>query len=100
MAADGETSDVVHDVSARQFILNIDGSDDPAQAFYQIDAEGRLVMTHTEVPFAASGRGIGSRLARGIFEIARRDGLQLVLRCPFLGGWFARHPEYGDVVAG
>lgn len=100
MTTEDEASDVVHDVSARRFILNIDGSDDPAQAFYRIDAEGRYVMTHTEVPFAASGQGIGSRLAKGIFEMARRDGLQLVLRCPFLGAWFARHPEYGDVVAG
>ncbi|AKM12176.1 GNAT family N-acetyltransferase [Croceicoccus naphthovorans] len=91
---------VRHEPGASRFILNIDGSDDSAIAWYQTDPEGNLLMTHTEVPFAASGQGIGSRLARGLFDIARKDGLRLVLRCPFLGQWFARHPEYSDVVAG
>lgn len=91
---------VLHDTAGHKFVLAIDGSDDPAQAFYRVEPGGELAMIHTEVPFAASGQGIGSQLARGIFEIARRDGLRLVLRCPFLGEWYARHPEYGDVVSG
>lgn len=100
MTTDKMAGEVWHDPSRKRFVLEVEGSDDPAQAYYQIDAEGRLVMTHTEVPFAASGQGIGSRLAKGIFEIARGESLRLVLRCPFLGAWFARHPDYGDVVAG
>ena len=93
-------SELTHDLAAHRFVLPIDGSEEPAVAYYQVDQEGRLVITHTEVPYAASGQGIGSRLARAIFETARRDGVRLVLRCPFLGHWYARHPEYGDVVAG
>ncbi len=91
---------VQHDPGQKRFTLDIEGSEEPAIAWYQIDPEGTLVMTHTEVPFAASGQGVGSRLARGLFDIARKEGLRLVLRCPFLGRWYARHPEYSDVVAG
>ena len=101
MTEDGIAIDgVIHDPAGRRFVLAIPDSDDPAVAYYQTDPDGRLVLTHTEVPFAASGQGIGSRLAEGVFGHARRDGLRLVLRCPFMGAWFARHPDFSDVVDG
>lgn len=93
-------ADVMHDSAKRRFALAIDGSDDPALAFYALDDNGHRVLTHTEVPFAYSGQGIASRLARGVFDDARQSGVKLVLKCPFMAGWFARHPEYADVVAG
>lgn len=93
-------ADVMHDSEKRRFALAIEGSDDPALAFYAIDGDGHRVLTHTEVPFAYSGQGIGSRLARGVFADARQNGVKLVLKCPFMADWFARHPDYADVVAG
>jgi predicted GNAT family acetyltransferase len=55
-------------------------------------------MVHTEVPDAYAGQGLASALGR--VSIAREQGFKLVLRCSFLEAWYARHPEYGDVVAG
>ena len=40
---DQEPGQVVHVPSMRRFMLEIKGSDDPAQAFYQNDAEGGFV---------------------------------------------------------
>lgn len=93
-------SDVIHNVAQHRFELGIEGSDDLALAFYQMDENGHRVLTHTEVPYEFSGQGIASSLARGVFDDARSNGVKLILKCPFMAGWFARHPEYADVVAG
>jgi predicted GNAT family acetyltransferase len=92
--------EVVHNRPQHRFELGIEGSDAFATAWYRDDADGHRVLTHTEVPAEFSGRGIGSRLARAVFDEARASGIKLVLKCPFMAAWFARHPEYGDVVAG
>jgi len=90
---------VVHNAARHRFELPISG-ETIAAAYYRLDEEGRYVLTHTEVPSEYAGQGIGSRLARGLFELARANGYRLVLRCPFLQVWYARHAEYGDVVDG
>ncbi|MCW4460843.1 N-acetyltransferase [Sphingomonas sp. BT-65] len=82
-----------------RFELAIEGSDEPAVAYYQVDGD-RLTLTHTEVPQAFAGRGIGSELARGVFDAIRASGRKAVLRCRFMGGFYARHPEYADIVDG
>lgn len=91
---------VTHDPDRHVYALAIEGSEDKALAFYQIDDNGHRVLTHTEVPYEFSGRGLASQLARFVFDDARQSGAKLVLKCPFMTGWFARHPEYADVVTG
>lgn len=93
-------AEVIHNTAKHRFELGIEGSDDLALAFYQIDDNGHRVLTHTEVPYEFSGQGIASGLARGVFDDAREHKVKLVLKCPFMAGWFARHPDYADVVAG
>ncbi len=60
----------------------------------------RIVLVHTEVPQALSGQGVGSRLAKGAFELIRTSGRKAVLRCEFIRGWIVKHPEYDDLVDG
>ncbi|MBJ7500427.1 MAG: N-acetyltransferase [Sphingopyxis sp.] len=93
-------AEVIHERDAHRYRLAIDGSDDAALAYYRIDDNGHRVLTHTEVPYEFSGRGLASELARAVFDDARESGAKLVLQCPFMAGWYARHPEYRDVVAG
>ena len=61
---------------------------------------GECRLIHTEVPFQYSGQGLGSQLARGVFDTVRARGGKIVLRCSFMGRFFARHPEYSDIVSG
>lgn len=65
---------------------------------YRQDASGAYHLLHAEVPPAFEGRGIGGALAKGVFELARAQGLKLVPRCSFMVAWAARHREYGDVL--
>ncbi len=91
-------AEVTENIPLHRFELPL-GDGVMALAFYTID-DGRLVLTHTEVPAEFSGQGVGTRLARGTFELLRQSGRKAVLKCPFMGHFFATHPEYADIVGG
>jgi len=89
------TSSVHDNIPGRRFELEID--DAVAKAFYV--RKGNVVtFTHTEVPAAVAGHGVGSRLARGALEMVRAAGEKVVARCPFIASWMARHPEFNDLL--
>jgi predicted GNAT family acetyltransferase len=63
------------------------------------DAGRRITLVHTEIEPGHEGAGLGSTLARGVLDDARRRGLEVVPRCPFIAGFIARHAgEYLDLV--
>jgi len=70
-----------------------------AAAYYRIE-DGRVALIHTEVPAEFSGQGVASQLAAGTFELLRESGRKAILKCPFMARYFAKHPEYADVVEG
>ena len=59
---------------------------------------GLITFTHTEVDDAYEGEGVGSTLARFALDDARRRGLAVEPRCPFIASWIERHPDYRDLV--
>ena len=81
-----------------RFELPIGGTHEVAAAYYRIDGD-KVVLTHTIVPERFSGQGLGSKLAHGTFEAIRSSGRTAVLLCPFMAAYYARHPEYADIVA-
>jgi predicted GNAT family acetyltransferase len=89
--------DVVENAARNRFELSLD--DGTAFVEYRRDG-GLIVLEHTEVPSQFAGKGVGSRLARGVFDRLRASGGKAVVRCEFLQGWVAKHPEYADIVAG
>ncbi|MFH5926883.1 GNAT family N-acetyltransferase [Roseomonas xinghualingensis] len=60
----------------------------------------RIVLTHTEVPEALSGQGVGSRLIQGALRIIRAEGLRVVAQCSFVAAYIERHGEERDLLAG
>jgi uncharacterized protein len=82
-----------------------------AEHRYELDAEGQLAIaeyrlrpgrisfTHTEVPDALEGRGIGKRLVKGALADARAHGLKVVPICPFVKHYIETHPEEQDLLA-
>ena len=81
--------------------------DNPAQSRYEMDTEhglaiavysrqgDRAIFTHTEVPRADEGKGLGSQLVRAALDDTRRQGLAIVAACSFVAAFLQRHPEYG-----
>ena len=88
------SDEVRNNTALHRFELDADGH--IAVAYYHL-AQGVITFTHTEVPPALSGRGIGSKLARGALEAARAQGLKVVAKCPFISAYIGKHPEFGDL---
>jgi len=78
-----------------RFELDADGG--TAVMYYRLDPGG-ITLTHTEVPPALEGHGIGSALVRGVLDLARTRGLKVVVKCPFVAAYMGRHPEYNDLL--
>lgn len=64
---------------------------------YNLQA-GVIAFTHTGVPPALEGQGIGSQLARAGLEFAREQQLKVRPFCWFIAGYIERHPEYQDLL--
>jgi predicted GNAT family acetyltransferase len=89
-------SDVRHNPALSRFELDL--AEGTAVAVYRL-ADGVMTFTHTETPPRMRGQGIASRLIRGALEQARAMGVRVVPRCPFVGQYIARHPEFRDLLA-
>ncbi len=68
-------------------------------AEYQRTPRG-ITFTHTKVDDRFESHGLGSRLAEVALDDARREGLAVTPRCPFIAEFIETHPEYSDLVAG
>lgn len=91
-------SAVTDNPAEHRFELSIDGS--AIAASYYSFAGDRLILTHTVVPQQFAGQGIGSQLARGVFDAIRASGREVILQCPFMAAYYERHSEYSDIVYG
>jgi uncharacterized protein len=89
---------VVDNPAKHRFELDV--GDGVAVAYYRTDESGRLVLTHTEVPQELSGRGLGSKLATGVFEELKAKGSRVVAKCPFMAGFAAKRPDYAAMLDG
>jgi len=89
-------SEVRNNAALNRFELDVDGG--VAVAYYRA-APGRITVTHTEVPSAVRGRGVGSTLVKGALELARAQGLKVASRCPFVSAYLGKHPEFSDLLA-
>lgn len=59
---------------------------------------GTIVFTHTQVPSAHEGQGIGTALIRSALNFARERGLKVVPICPFFAAYLEKHPEERDLL--
>lgn len=96
-APPGDQAVVVDNPARSRFELDL--GEAAAFASYKLDGD-RITLLHTEVPQELSGRGIGSRLAKGVFEALRERGLGIVAKCPFMASYATRHPEYARLLVG
>ncbi|MEO6264281.1 MAG: GNAT family N-acetyltransferase [Luteimonas sp.] len=88
--------DVRHDPEHQRFAADVDGVE--AHLDYQLRADA-IRITHTDVPAAISGRGIGGELMRVALDHARAAGLKVTPACSYARTYFDRHPQYADLLA-
>lgn len=56
------------------------------------------LLAHTEVPEGLRGQGLGTILAKHALAEARKAGVKVTVKCPFVTSWLRRHHEYDDIV--
>ena len=86
---------VLDNPSAKQYEAGVEGS---LSRIEYIKAQDKIYLTHTEVPQALEGKGIGSALVLKVLEDIEAKGLTLVPLCPFVALYLKRHPEWKRLV--
>lgn len=86
---------VTNNPGKHRFETTVDGH--TAIAEYNL-IQGGIVFTHTEVPQALEGRGIGSALIRTGLAHARDNRLLVMPTCPFFAAYMKKHAETHDLV--
>ena len=97
MTHDALTPDVHHDPDARRLHTRVEGHE--AELRYSL-RDGRMVIDHTGVPDAISGRGIAGILVKAALDLARARGWRVVPACSYSAAYVQRHPEYADLIEG
>jgi predicted GNAT family acetyltransferase len=87
---------VIDNTAEHRFELDQDGH--KAIAEYRL-SDGEIVFTHTLVPPALEGKGVGSALVAGALDQVRRKGLRVVPRCAFVRHYIETHPDTHDLLA-
>ena len=86
---------VIHDVERKQFEIHIDSQ--IAELAYYLNGN-TIIFTHTGVPSALEGQGIGSKLVKTGLQYARDNNLKVESMCWFVSGYIERHPEIQDLI--
>ena len=80
-----------------RYVATVDGTDAEAELTYSRAGPKLIVADHTEVPDVFRGKGIGRLLATRMVEDARKDGVRIYARCPFVNAERRKHPDWADV---
>ncbi len=85
-----DSLNVLHNESKNRFEIQINSH----TAVLAYATQGKTILfTHTGVPPALEGRGIGSKLVKTGLEYARANNLKVKSTCWFVNKYIERHPE-------
>lgn len=63
------------------------------------EADGVVVVPHSEVTPSLRGQGLGAVLVSGLLDDLRARGLRVVPQCWYVAGFIDDHPQYRDLLA-
>lgn len=87
---------IIENAEEKRFTTTVEGQ----VAFIEyIRAQGIVYLTHTEVPKALEGRGVGKALVLGVLALIKEEGATLAPLCPFVAAFLTRHPEWKSLLA-
>lgn len=81
----------------KRFELDVDGH---TAIIESILAKGDIMfLTHTEVPVALEGKGVGKRIVESALNYIKDHNYKLAPLCPFVAAYLKRHPEWEPILA-
>lgn len=79
-----------------RYVLEKDGHE--AEMTFVRRPGGVMYISHTGVPKALGGQGIGGSLVARAAADARAGGFKIQPACSFAAAWFAKNPDWQDVL--
>jgi len=80
-----------------RFELEVDGH--TAFIEYILSKENIMFLTHTEVPPALEGKGVGKRIVEKALQYIKDHNYTLAPLCPFVAKYLRIHPEWQALLA-
>lgn len=74
-----------------------DGDDTVVGYVDYVSEPYHVVLTHTVIPEAYSGRGYAAQLVQWVLDDIRSTGKQVVPVCSYVRHFIERHPEYAEM---
>jgi uncharacterized protein len=87
--------EVIHNTGLKQFEIHLNSN--IAKLNYRMSGN-IIIFTHTGVPPAMEGLGIGSLLVKTGLDYAKENNLGVQALCWFVDGYIQRHTEYQELV--
>ena len=84
------------ETKGRFYTVPVDGHG--AEMTFTKAGDTLMIIDHTEVPEALSGKGIGPDLVQHGVDYARKTGRKVVPLCPYAAHQFRKHPDWHDVL--
>ncbi|NDV58142.1 GNAT family N-acetyltransferase [Bacteroides sp. 519] len=66
---------------------------------YIVNKDGNICLTHTEVPTALGGKGVGTQLVEKTLEEIGNRGFKVIPICPFVAKYIKKNPMWKSIVA-
>lgn len=86
------------ELNAKGFAMARDDDKRAGMMTYSVEGSDLIIIDHTEVDPAYSGKGIGKKMLYKIVEMAREKNVKIIPLCPFAAGMFKKIDEIKDVL--
>jgi hypothetical protein len=91
------SQDITHDPARQRYSLIVDGVE--AYLTYERRQPGVRHITHTIVPDAIGGRGLGKKLVAAILNDIQAEGERVTSACWYASGVIDKTPEWAALKA-
>lgn len=81
----------------KRFELEVEGH--TAFIEFIIDKDNVMYLTHTEVPNALGGKGVGKSIVEKTLNYIKDNGYTLAPLCPFVAAYLKRNPDWKPILA-
>lgn len=92
-----ENNDLIINEERKRFELQVEGH--TAFIEFLISKDNVMFLTHTSVPKASEGKGVGSKIVLKTLNYIKDNNYKLAPLCPFVAKYLVKHPEWQELLA-
>ncbi|MCL7987444.1 N-acetyltransferase [Sphingobacterium sp. lm-10] len=89
---------IIKQSDAKGYAAASDGEKRAGMMTYSIAGKDLIIIDHTEVDSAYTGKGVGKKMLYKIVELAREKNIKIMPLCPFAASMFRKMDDIKDVL--